>query len=79
MGSEIRFADFKRKFAKFGVVIKPGGKHHIMTRSHEGAQLRYTVPTRSGRYVKDFYVAKARQALKLTPEYGISDEDFDNA
>lgn len=79
MGSPIRFADFKRKFEAFGCSIEPGGKHFILSRPYKGVVLKYPIPTKKGRWVLDIYVKKARRAMKLTPDDGVSDEDFDNA
>jgi hypothetical protein len=77
MPSDIRLTDFLRWFKRYGVVMTPGkGSHFIMTRVHDGVYFSYPVPTVNGRYVKFPYLAKARKALRLDAESGVSDEEF---
>lgn len=61
---------------KFGVEFEPGGKHLLAHRLIGTKTYVYTIPTLRGRYVKFRYLARTRQALKLTAEDGVGDENF---
>lgn len=81
MPSDVALADFKRWFAKYGLEFIGGGKHPIKMRGpirgdNDGAFATYPVPTRGGRFVKYLYVREGRKRFGLTPENGVSDEDF---
>lgn len=76
MASEIRLAEFKRMFERYGVEFLPGGKHTKMRRIIGGDVYTFPLPTVSGRFVKSVYVEKARMRFKLTEDDGVSDVEF---
>ncbi len=76
MASDIRLSDFKRKFETYGVSIVPGGKHLKMRKVIDGVVYTFPLPTIHGRLVKAVYIEKARARFKLTPDDGVSDEEF---
>lgn len=76
MPSDIKLDVFRVWFAKYGIVILPGGKHLKMVKMDSVPKEHFPLPTVRGRYVKHVYLQKARKAFHLTPEDGVSDEDF---
>ena len=78
MPSDMKLADFIRKFEHYGVRVFPGSKHWKMEKVIEGRLAVYVFATRSGRRVARIYVDKARKRFKLTPDDGISDEEFNS-
>jgi hypothetical protein len=78
MGSPVKFRDFSRWFAHFDVRLEINKSSHIkMYRIIDGVSHQYTAVVHKN-LVDDVYLKKARKALKLTPEDGVSDEDFFN-
>lgn len=78
MASDIRLSDFIRWFERLGVTIVPSQSgHYLMKRILHGDAISYIFPTLKGRYVRHFYLSKARKALKLTKDDGVGDENFE--
>ena len=78
MGSDIPWHDFVRKFRAYGVSITKakGAPHYKMTKVIDGKTYIYPVPRKGGQRVRGIYVQKARKRFRLTPEHGVSDEEF---
>ena len=78
MPSPIPFHQFKRYFTRYGVkFINPrgGGSHHGMRRIVDGGLLLHRIPVHKNE-VKYVYLKQARRAMNLTPEHGVTDEEF---
>lgn len=72
----VKFRDFKKMLRRYGVKLRPGGKH-MLFESRDG--VKYPVPFhRDGDDVVRDYVNGARRAFGLTKEDGVSDEEFYN-
>ena len=79
MPGDMKLADFKRKFEKYGVRVFPGSKHWKMEKEIDGRLVVYVFATKSGRHVARVYVDKARKRFKLTPDDGVSNKEFNSA
>lgn len=81
MGSPMQLNDFVRKMQSFGVTIRfTGDNHLLLARLVNGVKLIYVVAVaHPKKEVDDVYVRKARRRLKLLPEDGISDKEFNCA
>jgi len=78
MASDIRLSEFKKLFKKFDAEMIPNGNGHYRMRRPlpDGTILVYTIPTKHGRFVMSIYLKKARKAMGLSTEDGITDEEF---
>ena len=73
----VKRKEFERLFRKYGARLVPGGKHFRLEREVDGKLLIYTVALcKGGKEVLEVYVKHGRRALMLTPEDGVTDEDF---
>lgn len=73
----LKFREFKAILESFGVECDPsrGKGGHVMFRMIvKGQRVSYPVP--GDREVKDCYVAACRRKFCLTPQDGITDDDF---
>ena len=71
----IKFRTFRRLLARYGVTVRPGAKHSLLVSSD--GRLKYPVPfTKGSDDVFRPYVDGARRRFHLTPEDGVSDEEF---
>ena len=79
MPSPMALNDFLRKFKRLDVTFdRRRGSHLFMTRRVGKVTKVYTVAVQGGKRVLPVYVDKARRALWLTPEHGVSDAYFDS-
>ena len=77
MGSPMRLADFERRFRAYGVAIhRHRATHLVMKGIVAGETVVYVAVAKHGKTVDDIYVAKARRRFGLTPEKGVSNEEF---
>jgi len=71
----IKFRDFKRLLGKYGIRVVRGSRHNYHFLSPDG--VRFPVPfTKESEDVERCYVNAARRAFKLTPQHGVSHEEF---
>ena len=67
----IKFKKLERLLGKYGIKRLPGGKHPIFA-SPDGR--KYPIPY--NHEVFRVYIDGARRRFNLTPEHGVSDDDF---
>jgi len=76
--SRITLRKLKRILAKYGVEVESsGGKgsHIKFFKQFDDGRYSYPVPTH-GKDVKSCYVAGCRKKFRLTPDDGVSDDEF---
>ena len=79
MASPIPYHDFKRKFNHYGVSLEKGkGSHIKMSQIIDGTKVMYPVAVH-GNKVEYLYVEKARKRFRLTPKWGVTNDDFRKA
>jgi hypothetical protein len=76
-----KWRDLKRVFASFGISTSEGKSSGHKRKRHpmlmDSAGNKYPIPARrDGDDIPRTYIEGARRKFRLTPEYGISDEDF---
>ena len=78
MGSSIPWKQFQAYFTRYGVTFHApkGGSHWKMFRMMGGRHRIYVIPLEHGKLVRDVYLKKARKALGLTEQHGVSDAEF---
>jgi hypothetical protein len=79
MGSSIPWKQFQAYFIRYGVTFrapKGGGSHWKMFRKIGSKSRIYVIPLEHGKQVRDVYLQKARKALGLTEQNGVSDAEF---
>jgi len=77
MGRPLKLKAFVRILKRFGIAMKQGKKstHRILTKTIDGEKRIYTIAIKKGE-ILPVYVDGVRKAFDLTPEHGVSDEDF---
>lgn len=73
----IKLRDLQRILRRFGVQVDPArgkGSHLYFYRDFPEGRFGYPIPNQPD--VKAFYVKGCRQRFRLTPQDGVSDQDF---
>ena len=79
--SAAKWRDVKRVFLTFGIAAVEGRSAGHRRKRHpmlvDGSGRKYPIPARKeSDDIYRVYIEAARRRFNLTPEYGISDEDF---
>ena len=70
----IKFRRFTKLFRRYGIEVIAGGKHQLLC-STDGR--KFPVPARKeSDDIERAYVDAARRKFQLTPDDGVSDEEF---
>jgi len=78
MPSDIPYKDFEKIFKSYGVEFRQGkGSHFVMKRKAGETTYIFTSYIRKGT-VPYQHVKKARRILRLMPENGVSDDNFNS-
>jgi hypothetical protein len=75
MASAIPFPEFKKRFRRWGFLVKSARKHYILVGEVDGKKDKYPFPMHNNE-VLAVYGNAARKRFKLTPKDGVSNAQF---